>query len=114
DEPFFLAVGFYRPHTPYVSPKKYFRLYPQERIRLPPKDDRKSAPRPAYASAHAEQDRMSDDLRREAIQAYFASITFMDAQVGEVLAALERLGLADNTVVVFVSDHGYHLGEHGL
>jgi iduronate 2-sulfatase len=57
---------------------------------------------------------LTDDLRRQAIQAYFASITFMDAQVGRVLDALSRLGLADNTIVVFTSDHGYHLGEHGL
>ena len=57
---------------------------------------------------------MSDDLRRQAIQAYFASITFMDAQVGRMINALDRLGLADNTIVVFTSDHGYHLGEHGL
>ena len=57
---------------------------------------------------------MTDDLRRQAVQAYFASTTFMDAQVGRVLGALDRLGLASNTVVVFTSDHGYHLGEHGL
>jgi uncharacterized sulfatase len=114
DEPFFLAVGFYRPHTPYVAPKQYFRLYPHERIKLPAADARKGAPRPAFASAHAEQDQMTDLQRREAIQAYFASVTFMDAQVGQVLAALDRLGLSDNTIVVFLSDHGYHLGEHGL
>ena len=57
---------------------------------------------------------MTDDLRRQAIQAYYASTTFMDAQVGRVLDALERLKLADKTIVVFISDHGYHLGEHGL
>ena len=57
---------------------------------------------------------MTDDLRRQAVQAYYASITFMDAQVGRVLDALDRLGLAENTVVVLTSDHGYHLGEHGL
>ena len=112
--PFFLAVGFYRPHTPYVAPKKYFDLYPVDEIALPPPDGRTSAPRPAYGSAHPEQDAMSDAQRREAIQAYFASVTFMDAQVGRVLEALDRLGLRDSTVVVFLSDHGYHLGEHGL
>ena len=114
DRPFFLAVGFYRPHTPYVSPKKYFEMYPPATIKLPPPDERKSAPRPAYGSAHAEQDAMSDDQRRQAIGAYFAAITFMDAQVGRVLDALDRLGLREKTVVVFLSDHGYHLGEHGL
>jgi iduronate 2-sulfatase len=114
DRPFFLAVGFYRPHTPYVSPKKYFEMYPPERIPLPPPDQRTGAPRPAYASSHPEQDRMTDEQRREAIRAYFAAITFMDAQVGRVIDALDRLRLRDNTVVVFLSDHGYHLGEHGL
>jgi uncharacterized sulfatase len=114
DRPFFLAVGFYRPHTPYVSPKKYFGMYPPDRIPLPPPDDRKTAPRPAYASSHPEQDAMSDEQRRQAIQAYFAAITFMDAQVGRVIDALDRLRLRDRTVVIFLSDHGYHLGEHGL
>jgi choline-sulfatase len=116
DRPFFLAVGNFRPHTPYVSPKKYFELYPVERIALPElsADDRQRTPAPAYASAKAEQDKMSDDLRRQAIQAYWASISFMDAQVGRVLDALDRLGLADRTIVVFTSDHGYHLYDHGL
>ena len=114
DRPFFLAVGFYRPHTPYVAPKKYFDLYPKDTIKLPPRDDRTSAPRPAYASSHPEQDAMSDGQRCEAIQAYYASITFMDTQVGRVLDALDRLALRDKTVVIFLSDHGYHLGEHGL
>ena len=116
DRPFFLAVGNFRPHTPYVSPRKYFERYPLERITLPglSADDRQRTPAPAYASARAEQDKMSDDLRRQAIQAYWASISFMDAQVGRVLDALERLGLADRTLVVFTSDHGYHLYDHGL
>ena len=57
---------------------------------------------------------MSDDLRKQAIQAYYAAVTFMDAQVGRVVEALERLGLRDRTIIVFTSDHGYHLGEHGL
>ena len=116
DEPFFLAVGFYRPHTPYVAPKKYFGLYPVESIELPElsEADRSQAPAAAYASLKREEARMDDRLRREAIQAYRASITFMDAQVGRVVDALDRLGLADNTIIVMTSDHGYHLYDHGL
>jgi arylsulfatase A-like enzyme len=114
--PFFLAVGFYRPHTPYVAPRKYFDLYPQDAIPLPElsADDRSRTPDAAYLSSKKEQETMTDDQRREAIQAYHASITFMDAQVGRVVAALEKLGLADNTVIVMTSDHGYHMYQHGL
>jgi len=115
-ESFFLAVGFYRPHTPYVAPKRYFDMYPRDRIELARLSDadRSRTPEAAYRSALPEQDAMTDDQRREAIQAYRASITFMDAQVGRVLDALDRLRLADSTIVVFTSDHGYHLGDHGL
>ncbi len=114
--PFFLAVGFYRPHTPYVAPKKYFDLYPRESIELPAlsADDRARTIKPAYASTTAPHDNATDEQKRDAIQAYRASISFLDAQVGRVVAALDRLGLADNTVIVFTSDHGYHLGDHGL
>lgn len=116
EKPFFLAVGFYRPHTPYVAPKRYFEMYPLEEIKLPElsAEDQKRTPPAAYASAKAEQETMTDRQRREAIQAYWASITFMDAQVGRVLDALDELGLSDNTVVVMTSDHGYHMYEHGL
>jgi len=115
-QPFFLAVGFYRPHTPYVAPKSYFDLYPRDRIQLPRLSDADGTrtPEAAYRSARKEQDAMTDDQRREAIQAYRASTTFMDAQAGHVLDALDRLGLSDSTVVVFTSDHGYHLADHGL
>lgn len=116
NQSFFLAVGFYRPHTPYVAPRRYFDMYPRDRIELPKLSDadRSRTPEAAYRSAHKEQDEMTDDRRREAIQAYRASTTFMDAQVGHVLDALDRLGLARSTIVVFTSDHGYHLGDHGL
>lgn len=116
DRPFFLAVGFYRPHTPYVAPKSYFEGYPEERMPLVQgvEEDQADLPPPALGSYKREQDKLTDQLRRQAVQAYFASITFVDAQIGRVLDALERLGLADNTIVVFTSDHGYHLGEHGL
>src|SRR5690606_34523126 len=68
----------------------------------------------ALASYHRDEDQLTDELRRQCLQAYYASISFMDAQVGHVISALERLGLADNTIIVFASDHGYHMGEHGL
>jgi arylsulfatase A-like enzyme len=115
-QPFFLGVGFYRPHTPYVAPQRYFDLHPRDRIVLPAltQADRDRLPAAAYRSALKEQDAMTDDQRREAIQAYLAATSFMDAQVGVVLAALDRLQLADRTVVVFTSDHGYHLADHGL
>jgi len=115
DEPFFLAVGFYRPHTPYVAPRSYFNLYPTERISplCDPEDDRKDIPLPALPVNPPDYG-MNDATKRQVLQAYFASISFMDAQVGKLLDALERLGLDDRTVIVFLSDHGYHLGEHGL
>ena len=117
EQPFFLAVGFYRPHTPYVSPKKYFQLYPRDQIRVPqiPEGYLESLPQPARLSITRKKDHvnLADDLARQVIQAYHASITFVDAQVGRVLDALDETGLADNTIVVFTSDHGYHMGEHG-
>lgn len=116
DKPFFLACGFFRPHTPYVAPKPWFDLYPTSKITLPtvPADHWKQHPTPAFGSYKKEQDKLTDDLRREVIQAYHASTSFMDAQVGVVVDALERLKLADKTIVIFQADHGYHLGEHGL
>jgi iduronate 2-sulfatase len=116
DRPFFLAVGFFRPHTPYVAPRSYFDLYPAAKMPLAqvPADNKQGVPAPAFGSAFKEQNQMSDAQRQQALQAYFASISFMDAQVGRLLDALDRLGLAENTIVVFLSDHGYLLGEHGL
>jgi iduronate 2-sulfatase len=117
DRPFFLAVGFFRPHTPYVAPKKpYFEQHPAPQMRVVRVSvtDQPGVPAAALGSYKKEQDKLTDDLRREAIQAYSASVSFMDAQVGRVIGALDRLGLAENTVIVFTSDHGYHLGEHGL
>ena len=116
EKPFFVAVGFFRPHTPYVSPKAYFDLYPRDQIPLVQgvEEDQKDIPKAGLMSYKKEQDKLTDDLRREAKQAYFAAISFMDAQAGKVIAALDRLGLSENTIIVFTSDHGYHLGEHGL
>ena len=114
-KPFFLAVGFYRPHTPYVAPASYFEQYPLDRIDVPeqPFADRDDIPLAAL-SDKPEQLGMTDAQRRRAIQGYFAATSFMDAQVGRLISALEELDLTSRTVVVFMSDHGYHLGEHGL
>lgn len=116
DRPFFLAVGFFRPHTPYVSPQRYFEMHPESSMPVVTgvKEDQADLPAPALGSHKKEQDKLTDDLRRQCRQGYNASISFMDAQVGRVIAALDRLGLADDTIIVFTSDHGYHMGEHGL
>ena len=115
-QPFFIACGFYRPHTPYVALKSDFEMYPADETPLPTLSDadRNQHPASAYLSHRSVNDRMSDDQRRQAIAAYHASITLMDRQVGRVLGELDRLGLADSTIVVFTSDHGYHLYDHGL
>ncbi|MEM9658178.1 MAG: sulfatase, partial [Planctomycetota bacterium] len=114
---FYLAVGLYRPHTPYVAPKGYFDLYPADEIDVPRVPDGYFAtiPRPAVKSLRRKQEQIDLDpqLAREAIRAYYASITFADAQIGRVLDALEANGLLENTIVLFTSDHGYHMGEHG-
>ncbi|WP_009965398.1 sulfatase [Verrucomicrobium spinosum] len=114
--PFFVAMGFFRPHTPYVAPKAYFDLYPVEKMPLYPPVEKVPAEVPAAAlvSYKKEQDQLTDDLRQQAVQAYYASISFMDAQVGRVVEELKQLGLAESTIIVFTSDHGYHMGEHGL
>lgn len=114
DRPFFLAVGFYRPHTPYIAPKKYFDMYPLETIKAvgDPTEDQKDIPPAALWTKPANWG-VSELDQRKAIQAYYASISLMDAQLGRVVGALDRLKLAERTVIVFWSDHGYHLGEHG-
>ena len=115
---FFLAVGLYRPHTPYVAPKKYFDMYPAEKIVVPTVPDGylETLPSPARKISHSQKRptmNLKDKLARQAIQSYYASITFADAQLGRILGALEASGQADNTIVLFTSDHGYHMGEHG-
>ncbi|MEJ1238699.1 sulfatase [Chryseolinea sp. T2] len=114
DEPFFLAVGFYRPHTPYVAPSKYFDLYPAERIKLAEEkpNDLDDVPEAALFTKPPHWG-VSESDRRNAQRAYYASISFMDAQVGRVLDALDRLKLTDKTIIVLWSDHGYNLGQHG-
>lgn len=116
-KPFLLAVGFHRPHLPLVAPAKYFDLYPLDSIKLPeePANDVDDIPPPARNGAVPGYAlTTTPDQRRAAIRGYLATVSFMDAQAGRVLDALHRLGLDDNTVVIFMSDHGWHLGEHQL
>lgn len=115
DKPFFIAAGFYKPHCPWITPKKYFDLYSMDQIKLPELTPRANYPRPALASTNPwPYFGVTPDEARECKRAYYAAISFVDAQIGRLLDAVDRLGLADNTVIVFWSDHGYHLGEHGL
>ncbi len=113
DRPFFIGAGFYRPHCPFIAPRKYFDLYPLERIAAPRSMPGESAPPPAAWFTTPPHWGVSQDGQRETIRAYYASISFLDANVGRVLDALDRLKLTDNTIVIFLSDHGYHLGERG-
>lgn len=113
DNPFFLAVGFFRPHTPYVAPKKYFDMYPLEKITLSKQSDTDWDNKPAIAR-YTQKDNygLTEQQQKEIKRAYYASISFMDAQVGKLLNKLDELGLSDNTIIVFWSDHGYALGQH--
>ena len=115
DEPFFLGVGFFRPHTPYVAPKKYFDMYPVEDLRLPfaPEGDRDDIPTAAFAhNCPVPNYSLDEATLLKAVQAYYACVSMVDDQVGRLMDSLDELGIADNTIVVFWSDHGYHLGDH--
>jgi uncharacterized sulfatase len=112
DKPYFLAVGFYRPHVPCVAPKKYFDMYPLDEMVVPPVH-REGVPRPAFTNDKANYG-LSDTKCREFLRAYYAATTFVDAQVGKLLDELDRQKAWDHTVVVLWGDHGWHLGEHGL
>lgn len=115
EEPFFLACGIYFPHTPWYLPQKYFDAFPLDSIVLPelPADDLDGLPKVGLSlSHHAVHERIVEkDQWRRGVQAYLAAMLFADAQVGRVLAALEEGPHAEDTVVVFLSDHGYHLGD---
>jgi iduronate 2-sulfatase len=119
-EPFFLAVGFIRPHLPFVAPKKYWDLYDPAKIQLAPNKFRpKDAPEYSILPGgelrnyHGiPEGSIPDDLARQLKHGYYAAISYMDAQVGRVLDELDRLGLAKNTLVILWGDHGWKLGEH--
>ena len=123
DRPFFLAVGFWRPHLPFVAPKRYWDLYNPAKIPLPkpaaaPSDVPEIAmheSREIRGYGRTPKDRpFTEDEVRHYRHGYYASISFMDAMLGEILDALEAGGHADDTIVVFTSDHGFHIGEHTL
>jgi uncharacterized sulfatase len=117
EKPFFIAAGFYKPHCPWITPGKYFELYRPDQMKLPEISDetQKAYPAPALASTNPwPYFGITAFHALECKLAYYAAISFVDAQIGRLLDALDSLGLADNTMVVFWSDHGYHLGEHGL
>ena len=114
-KPFFLAVGFVRPHVPFVAPKKYYEPFlPYSKMKLPPKIKGNWDDIPKAGINYKTSVNMKMDIRRQkkAVGGYYASVAFMDAQVGKVMAALKKSGVADRTIVIFTSDHGYHLGEH--
>jgi len=122
-KPFFMAVGFVKPHLPFNAPKKYWDLYKESEINLPKNTSfSDSAPKIAnhswgelrYYKDIPKKGQVSDAVAKKLIHGYFASVSYMDAQVGKVLKELKDLGLKDNTVVVLVGDHGWSLMEHGL
>lgn len=114
DQPFFLAVGFHKPHLPWVAPRRYFEMHDPAKMPLPqtPPDDLEDIPQVALTLRPQEQ-KMTDEEKRLAIRAYYACVSFMDAQVGVLLDALDKNKLWDNTVIVLWGDNGFHLGEHG-
>lgn len=122
-QPFFLAVGFHKPHLPFVSPKKYWDLYDFDQIDVP---DNYAPPEnaPGIALHNSGELRhyagvpqsgpVDRHTARKLIHGYYASVSFIDAQVGRLLDSLDRMGLDENTIVVLWGDHGWQLGEHGM
>ena len=123
DKPFFLAVGYHKPHLPFIAPKKYFDLYDHDQIPIAP-NPTPPADVPQCALYNWNDMRhyygvpkvgpVSDAMARNLIHAYFACVSYIDAQVGRLLGALDALGLDDNTVIILWGDHGWQLGEHGM
>ena len=116
DKPFFLACGFHKPHDPFVAPKRYFDPYPLDGLKLyaDPADRSPDLPHALGGGAFQQAfGAFGDRERREFLRAYYAGVSFTDAQLGKMLDALDRLKLADRTIVVLLGDHGYHLGERG-
>ncbi len=114
DKPFFLGAGLVRPHVPLVAPKRFFEPFVSKDMILAKtiKDDLKDVPSAALKMKNNPRYGMSKEQQKKALSAYYASVSFMDAQVGRLLDGLEKNGLEDNTIVLFMSDHGWNLGEH--
>jgi iduronate 2-sulfatase len=113
DKPFFLAVGFHKPHDPFFAPKKYFDMYPLE-VCTPPvlPEGWKPPYKHTLPGETAVFDKFTDQDKREFLRSYYACVSFLDAQVGKLLQVLEETNQLENTLIVFFGDHGYHLGEH--
>ena len=115
-KPFFIATGFVRPHYPSVAPTQYFQKYPFDKMPLPKvlKNDLKDIPKPGLSKTMSKTSGISKwpANQQRMWSAYYATVTYMDDQLGKVLDELDRLKLTDTTAIVFISDHGYHLGEH--
>ena len=114
-KPFWLGVGFVRPHVPFVAPRPYYAPFlPYSSMKLPPKleDDWLDIPKPGINYKTSTNMKMDIRRQKKAVGGYYASVAYMDAQVGKVLRALDETGLREKTIVIFTSDHGYHLGEH--
>jgi iduronate 2-sulfatase len=123
DKPFFLAAGFYKPHLPFIAPKKYWDMYePADMILADNPFKPKDAPSIGLHASFELRTRggvpkygpIDDELSRHLLHAYLSCTSYVDAQVGKILEELDRLGLRDNTVIIFWGDHGWHLGEYGI
>lgn len=112
DAPFFLAVGFVRPHVPLIAPENCFEPYPEDEVQLPPVIVGDNVPEEALRRQNDKIWGMNEIQKRQTISAYMASVHFMDQQVGRIIDALDRLEIREETIVIFISDHGYNLGEH--
>jgi iduronate 2-sulfatase len=121
DQPFFIACGFVKPHSPPTAPQRFFDLYDVDKITLPPDFAALPTVPPGFPSAAIRKHNAdlfigrsaSEAEAKEVIRAYLAAISWVDWNIGRVLAELDKLGLRENTIVVFVADHGYQLGEKG-
>lgn len=122
-QPFFIACGFYRPHLPFVAPQTYWTIYPTDAVKLPTNmffpHDLSQAFRYTWGEMRAYRDipkqgAVSDETARQLIRGYHACVSFVDVQIGRLLDELDRLGVADNTIIVLWGDHGWQLGEHGF